>query len=134
MKKAALRVTLGILLAPIVLAGLIVLWQLLGMAVNRAATAIRTDRFAASLVECVADIEILSRESITGNTGGTGNHVDCLSRVTFSTALDAQALKNALAARYDFDGFGFRLHDHGDGTFTAEYITRAPFADNIAGH
>ncbi len=134
MKKTALRVTLGVLLTPLVPVGLIILWQLLGMAVNRAATAVQTARLEAALVECIDDIAILATERETGNAGGTGNHVDCLSRVRFATALDAPAVEAALADRYDSGSFGFRLHDHGDGTFTAEYITRAPFAGNLAGH
>lgn len=129
------RTGLALLLLPVVLAAVLILYELFGMCVNHAATRRQTDTLKAHLQQELSDMEIKEVYSETGNTSGTGNHVDCLSTVLFSTAVPEEEVKSRLSQYYDFSD---EWHCYLQKTSDTEYLfylnTAAPFADNIEGH
>ena len=73
---------------PIVLAIVYVLYEIFGMYINHITTKEQTNTLRTNLESEISDIEIISVYSETGNTSGTGNHVDCFSLITFSTEME----------------------------------------------
>lgn len=82
----------------------------------------------------ISDIEIINIYSETGNTSGTGNHVDCLSSITFSTKMQETEIKNCMSEYYVFDEWSCYINKTDDGYYIICINTPAPFADNIEGH
>lgn len=87
-----------------------------------------------NLENAISDIEILSVYSETGNTSGTGNHVDCLSSITFSTEMQETEIEDCLSEYYVFDGWSCYVDKTDNGNYIISVNTSAPFADNIEGH
>ena len=94
------RIALAIVLAPLILIGIFLLYEMFGMGVNHLATRRQTKQMVAVLEAEVPDIEVTDIYSETGNTSGTGNHVDCLSSVTFSTEMSQSELEKKLFQHY----------------------------------
>ncbi len=69
---------LALFFLPVLLIGIFILYEIFGMGVNHFATWRQTERLRADLEEKIPGVEIVSVYSETGNTSGTGNHVDCL--------------------------------------------------------
>ena len=69
-----------------------------------------------------------------GNTSGTGNHVDCLSSIIFSTEMQEAEIEDCLSHYYAFDGWSRYVSKTDDGNYIIYINTLAPFADNIEGH
>ncbi len=132
--KRLKRIALAVVSLPLVLAGLLILYEALGMGVNHLATRRQTKQLIANLKAEVPDIELIDVYSETGNTSGTGNHVDCLSSVTFSTKMQRTDLENKLFQHYPYDERGCFLSQTEDGAYLFYLNTSAPFADNIEGH
>ncbi|MCI9133579.1 MAG: hypothetical protein HFI31_05235, partial [Lachnospiraceae bacterium] len=79
----------GILMLSLPIALVIVwmLYEIFGMCINHITTKEQTNTLRTNLEREIPDIEIISVYSETGNTSGTGNHVDCLSSIIFSTEM-----------------------------------------------
>ena len=80
------RFGIALLVLPIILIIIFILYEIFGMCINRIATREQTNTLQMNLENEISDIEIISVYSETGNTSGTGNHVDCLSVIIFSVA------------------------------------------------
>ena len=119
---------------PIILMAIFVLYEILGMCVNHIATQKQTHTLQMNLENEISDIEIISVYSETGNTSGTGNHVDCLSSIIFSTEMQDREIEDSLSKYYVFDEWNCYVNKTDDGYYTMYVNTSAPFADNIEGH
>lgn len=121
----------GVIAVPLFL----ILLEIFGMAVNHAATGIQTNHLRRDIVDAFPNTEILSVESQTGNTTGTGNHVDCQTCITFSSDLSLSEVQDQLSKDYQWND----LRCYVDETDTpGEYLfflrKTAPFPNNIEGH
>ena len=142
------RLAVVILALPIAIASIFVIYEIFGLCVNHIATKIQTDTLQANLESQISDIEIISVYSETGNTSGTGNHVDCLSYIVFSTSMKEDEIKDCISKYYDeldewhffvskteeLDKWNFSVPKAEDGYYIIYVNTSAPFADNIEGH
>ena len=129
--KAHKKELIGILAVPLFL----MLLEIFGMAVNHASTGIQTFRLRHDIVEAFPNTEIITVDSQTGNTSGTGNHVDCLTCITFTSDLPLSEVQNKLSGNYEWNDLRCYVED----TDTAgEYLfflrKSAPFPGNIEGH
>lgn len=149
----------GLLLVPILLLGVFILYEAAGMAVNHAAGARQTSDLVRLLERELPQVEILDRYTETGNTSGTGNHVDLLSVVLFRTEAGAEEIRQILRDYEDLDEWSFWCMEMEEvrskrETYPAAYYyledmnlpenlehayllylnTSAPFPDNIEGH
>lgn len=151
--KLLKRLVTALLCAPLLLVAAYLALQLVGMAVNHAATARQTEALTCALQKELPSARILSVYSQTGNTTGTGNHVDMLSVALFKTPEGIGEVRQKLSPYYDFTDpacclspaptggqakppFWAQLDAPGDlGGCYLLYINKsAPFADNIEGH
>ena len=122
------------LFLPVLLAVIWVLYQIFGMGVNQMATREQTNTLRTNLESEISDIELIDVYSETGNTSGTGNHVDCLSSIIFSTEMEEAEIEDCMSKYYDFDDWSCYVDKTDDGYYKIYINTTAPFADNIAGH
>ena len=93
-----------VLSLPVILVIVFILYEALGMFVNHNATRQQTDTLQTCLENEIPDIEIIHVYTETGNTSGTGNHVDCLSSITFSTGLKQYEIEEIMEDYYVLDG------------------------------
>lgn len=128
------RVGLVLLLLPIILIVIFVLYEIYGMCANYMATEKQTHTLQQRLESEISDVKIISIYSETGNTSGTGNHVDCLSSIKFSTAMKEAEIEDCMAKYYVLDEWSCSIDTTEDGYYTMYINTSAPFADNILGH
>lgn len=128
------RIGMAILFLPFILILGVIVFEIVGMSVNHAATDRQTKKLQANLTEGISDLEIINVNSETGNSSGTGNHVECMSTITFSTEMNESEIEGAMAAYYDFDNEYYVLRKEEEGTFSIYLETTAPFRDNIEGH
>ena len=119
---------------PIILIVIFVLYEIFGMCVNHMTTKKQTTTLQMHLESEIPDIKIISVYSETGNTSGTGNHVDCLSSIIFSTEMRDREIEDSLSKYYVFDEWNCYVNKTDDGYYTMYVNTSAPFADNIEGH
>ncbi|MBQ9541560.1 hypothetical protein [Ruminococcus sp.] len=127
--KVLKRIGLCVLALPFVLVCLYIIIEIVGACVNHISTDRQTSKLKTTLTTAVTDAEITDEYSWTGNTGN-GNHVDCVSEVTFSSGLDENDIEKALKQNYD----SFQLTVKENGDYTLRVVTLAPFWDNIEGH
>ena len=128
------RLGIMTLFLPVLLAVIWVLYQIFGMGVNYMATREQTNTLRTNLESEISDIELIDVYSETGNTSGTGNHVDCLSSIIFSTEMEEAEIEDCMSKYYDFDDWSCYVDKTDDGYYKIYINTTAPFADNIAGH
>ena len=133
--KTLKRIGIGIIILPFALIGLYILYELVGYAVNHISTDRQTSKLQKDLTAAVQDIDVISAESWTGNTGN-GNHVECVSTVKFKSEMTKSEIAEALGDNYVSDDtlLGARLNENEDGDYEFKLITAAPFRDNIEGH
>lgn len=131
MRRVFKGLLIGLLILPALLVGLFILYELVGMAVNHAASARQTEELVRLLETELSQVEILDRYTETGNTSGTGNHVDMLSAVTFRTEAGIEKIEELLDQRYSPDEWSVEELEDG---YRLCLNTSAPFADNIEGH
>ena len=124
--KGAGIVIVGI---PFLLISLIIILEIVGYFVNHIATDRQTKELRNVILQEIDDAKIIDEYSETGNTSGTGNHVDCLSRVSFSSGKDLDTISEILDKRYDY----WELKNE-NGIYIVTLNTSAPFSDNIEGH
>ncbi len=123
-----------ILFLPIILVIVWGMYEIFGMCINHIATREQTNTLKKNLENEISDIELLSVYSETGNTSGTGNHVDCLSSIIFLTEMPESEIEDRMSKYYVFDEWSCYVHKTDDGDYTIYLNTPAPFADNIEGH
>lgn len=128
------RVGLVLFLLPIILIVFFVLYEMYGICANHMATEKQTKTLQQRLESEIPDLKIISSYSETGNTSGTGNHVDCLSSIKFSTAMQETEIEACMAKYYILDKWSCYIDTTEDGYYTMYINTPAPFADNILGH
>jgi len=128
------RIGIGILALPITLLVIWVLYEAFGMCVNHIATRQQTSTLRINLEKEIPDIEIIAVNSKTGNTSGTGNHVDCLSAIVFSTEMRETDIESRMSQYYVFDKWNCYVDKTEEGYYLIYINTSAPFADNIEGH
>ncbi len=128
------RLGIAILTLPIILLVIWGLYEVFGMCINHIATQKQTNTLQTNLENEISDIEIVSVYSETGNTSGTGNHVDCLSSIVFSTEMQKTEIEDCLSEYYAFDEWYCYVNQTEDGYYIISVNTPAPFSDNIEGH
>ncbi|GFI15565.1 hypothetical protein IMSAGC009_00724 [Lachnospiraceae bacterium] len=132
--KWAKRFGIVMLSLPIALVIVWVLYEIFGMCINHITTKKQTNRLRTNLESEISDIEIISIYSETGNTSGTGNHVDCMSSIIFSTEIQETEIEDCMSKYYVFDEWSCYVDKTDDGYYKIYINTSAPFADNIEGH
>jgi len=132
--KILKRTAIVLLSLPILLIIFFILYEIFGMCINHMTTKNQTDRLQTNLENEIPDIKIIKIYSETGNTSGTGNHVDCLSSITFSTEMQEFEIENSMSKYYHFDEWSCYITKTEDGNYLFYLNTSAPFADNIEGH
>lgn len=108
---------------------LIIIWglyEVFGMCVNHLTTKEQTRTLQTNLENEISDIEIVSVYSETGNTSGTGNHVDCLSLVIFSTKMQDAEIEERMSKYYVLDEWSCYVNQTEDGYYTFSINTSAP--------
>ncbi len=128
------RFGIAILTLPVTLLVILGVYEILGMCINHAATEKQTHTLQMNLKNEISDIEILSVYSETGNISGTGNHVDCLSSIKFSTEMQKTEIEDCMSEYYAFDEWSCYVNKTEDGCYIIYVSTSAPFTDNIEGH
>ena len=104
------------------------------MCINHHATKQQTNLLQVNLENEISDIRIINIYSETGNTAGTGNHVDCLSSIIFSTNMPESEIRETMSKYYEFNERSCFLNKTDDGNYLFYLNTAAPFEDNIEGH
>lgn len=132
--KWAKRFGIVMLSLPIALVIVWVIYEIFGMCINHIATKEQTNTLRRNLEREISDIDIISVYSETGNTSGTGNHVDCLSFIIFSTQMQETEIEDCMSKYYVFDEWSCYVDKTDDGYYKIYINTSAPFADNIEGH
>ena len=95
------RLGIALLSLPILLIVTFVLYEIFGMCINHIATKQQTDTLRMHLESEIPDMEVISVYSETGNTSGTGNHVDCLSSIIFSTKMQKAEIEDCMSEYYE---------------------------------
>lgn len=132
--KVLKRIGLVILSLPILLIVFFILYEIFGMCVNHLATKHQTDQLQTNLEKEISDLKIVEVYSETGNTSGTGNHVDCLSVIVFSTKMQDFEIENIMSEYYHFNEWSCFVTKTDDGNYLFYLNTSAPFVGNIEGH
>ena len=133
-KNSGKRIGIVLISLPVLLIVIFVLYEIFGMCVNHAATRRQTERLKTNLENEIEDIQMIEVYSETGNTSGTGNHVECLSSITFSTNMQDFEIENRMSEYYHFDEWSCYVTETDDGNYVFYLCTSAPFEDNIEGH
>lgn len=128
------RLSIAILFLPFILILGFIAFEILGMCVNHAAADRQTKKLRTDLERGIPDLEILNIHTETGNLSGTGNHVECLSVIDFTTKMAEAEVMSELSDNYDLEREGFFIEQKEDGSYEVYLETSAPFPDNIEGH
>ena len=153
------RVLKWILCLPFLLVGLFILYEAVGMAVNHAASAWQTKNAIDLLNTGLSSVEIVDSYTETGNTSGTGNHVDMLTAVIFKTDASLLEIEGLIDRNYGLDEWycwieemkevsaarekdpyfypyvaEMEVPDNLEHTYLLYINNSAPFVDNIEGH
>lgn len=168
MKKGAWKVwlkrtVLFLVLLPFVFIAGYILYELVGIAVNHHATDCQTKELVSVIKAAVAGADVMDTYSETGNTSGTGNHVDMLSVVVFRTKEKGKELEKNIGEGVktfsEVDEWGFyvesieaiesnkktkewvpgyydklSLPEDKTDCYLVYLCNAAPFEDNIEGH
>lgn len=132
--KQLKKLFLAVVLLPALLLAGCAAWEVYGLCANHAATARQTQQLQAELARCIDDFELIEVYSETGNLSGTGNHVECASKITFSTNLTEDEIADAMAEYCAARHAGWGVGQTEDGAWWFYMDTSAPFPDNIEGH
>ena len=133
MKKVFSKIFVGIgitiVSSPVLLLALFVVIEVVGSIANHAATNKQTNELTAYIEKSIEDASIIDTYSFTGNTSGTGNHVECESKVTFNSNMAKDEVNRIFDAKYEY-----RELEKKDGSYVITVYGDAPFPDNIEGH
>ena len=97
------RICVIIMSLPVILIIVLITFEIFGMCVNHLATSRQTKELQSNLENEIDGIKIIDVHFQTGNLSGTGNHVECLSVVTFSTTLEECEIKKIMSKYYNID-------------------------------
>lgn len=128
------RAGIMILLLPVILIMALAAYEIFGMCMNHRATDRQTEKLQADLMDEISDVEIRNVYSETGNISGTGNHVECLSIITFSTEMTEEEIRDRMSKHYTIDDWDCSVGKTDEGFYSFYTKTSAPFPDNIEGH
>ena len=103
--------------------------EVVGYVANHAATDKQTKELTAYIEKVIEDATIVDSRSFTGNTSGTGNHVECESMVTFNSDMAEDEVDRIFDAKYEY-----RELEKTDGSYIITVYGDAPFPDNLEGH
>ena len=133
MKKIFSKIFVGIGITivsiPVLLLALFVVIEVVGSIANHAATNKQTNELTAYIEKSIEDASIIDTYSFTGNTSGTGNHVECESKVTFNSNMAKDEVNRIFDAKYEY-----RELEKKDGSYVITVYGDAPFPDNIEGY
>ena len=133
MKKVFSKIFVGIGITivsiPVLLLALFVVIEVVGYIANHAATNKQTNELTAYIEKSIEDASIIDTYSFTGNTSGTGNHVECESMITFNSDMSEDDVNHIFEVRYKY-----RELEKKDGSYVITVYGDAPFPDNIEGH
>ncbi len=133
MKKVFSKIFVGIGITivsiPVLLLALFVVIEVVGSIANHAATNKQTNELTAYIEKSIEDASIIDTYSFTGNTSGTGNHVECESMITFNSDMSEDDVDHIFEVRYKY-----RELEKKDGSYVITVYGDAPFPDNIEGH
>lgn len=132
--KLLKKIVTIIVYTPLTLIAIFIVFQIFGMCVNHIATKVQTNTLKANLKREISDIEIIDVHFETVNTSGTGNHVDCLSEIVFSTQMQQDEIEDRMSEHYEFDEWYCYIEITDDGHYKMCLLTYAPFVGNIEGH
>lgn len=138
---------------------LVIAFEIVGMAVNHVSASLQTKGLKEVITEELSSVKIIDTYSETGNTSGTGNHVDMLSIVVFKADDSLSDIEKKLKKHYNQDEWGFWIEEvdeikesHEQDEYHYPFYDQinvpndlehcylvslnqsAPFADNIEGH
>lgn len=134
------------------LIALLIAFEIFGAIANSAATSKQTSQAIHDIENLLCNPVVSDVYSETGNTSGTGNHVDMLSIIVFQTDDSIEEIIEKLQDKYDFNEWYCRIEAPGDIQEKPDvyknltlpdktdncyifYLNRsAPFRGNIAGH
>ena len=128
------RICVIIMSLPVILIIVLITFEIFGMCVNHLATSRQTKELQSNLENEIDGIKIIDVHFQTGNLSGTGNHVECLSVVTFSTTLEECEIKKIMSKYYNIDNQNCFLKKPDQGIYSFIQETTAPFPNNIEGH
>ena len=128
------RICVIIMSLPVILIIVLITFEIFGMCVNHLATSRQTKELQSNLENEIDGIKIIDVHFQTGNLSGTGNHVECLSVVTFSTTLEECEIKKIMSKYYNIDNQNCFLKKTDQGIYSSIQETTAPFPNNIEGH
>ncbi len=128
-KKIFMGIGIGIISIPILLIVGIFLFEIVGMIVNHAVADKHVKNLKTYIESSIDDVTISDVYSFTGNTTGTGNHVECESKVTFETALTKEEVESVISEKYEYHELEIE-----DGSYVVTVYGDVPFRDNIEGH
>ena len=114
---------------PVLLIALFVVIEIVGYIANHATTDKQTKELTAYIEKSIEDATIVDAHSFTGNTAGTGNHVECESKVTFNSDMAEDEVDRIFDAKYEY-----RELEKTDGSYIITVYGDAPFPDNLEGH
>lgn len=133
MKKVFSKIFVGIGITivsiPVLLLALFVVIEVVGSIANHAATNKQTNELTAYIEKSIEDASIIDTYSFTGNTSGTGNHVECESMITFNSNMSEDEVNHIFEVQYKY-----RELEKKDGSYVITVYGDAPFPDNIEGH
>ena len=137
--KIVKRTMKVVICIPLVLIILVIAFEIIGMIVNHIATGMQTRELKNMIKTELTSAEIIDTYSETGNTSGTGNHVDMLSEILFSTDDSLDEIESKLQDNLEFDEWSCWIEEVDIPGQTGQcyllYVNEsAPFADNIEGH
>lgn len=156
--KIIKRILITLICIPLLTIFAFIAFEIFGLSVNHYATSQQTNSLKETILSVAPDAEILDAYSETGNTSGTGNHVDMLSVVLIKTNIELSKLKSDLNEHYKLDSWSFWIEETGSyklwhdenslsnffdklavpkemyNTYIVYLCQSAPFADNIQGH
>ena len=129
LKRVLIGIGITIVILPFLLIFLYIGFEIVGMNVNHSATDKQTKEFQQYIEATIPGAEVTDVYSETGNTTGTSNHVDCLSRISFTSSMDQADIEKLITDKYKY-----AVVEIEDNCYVATLVTEAPFFDNIEGH
>lgn len=127
--KFLVQIGITIVSIPIILIALFIVIEIVGCIANHATTDKQTKELTAYIEKSIEDASIIDTYSFTGNTTGTGNHVECESKITFNSDMSEDDVDRIFAAQYKY-----RELEKKDGSYIITVYGDVPFPDNMEGH
>lgn len=152
------RIGIAVICIPFAIIFIYIAFELIGITVNHYATSQQTKSLKKTILSVAPESEILDTYSETGNTSGTGNHVDMLSVILVKTDAEFSVLENSFNGYYLSDDCAFWIEEtdsvksrydecslpsfyeflsvpkETQSTYIVYLCQPAPFADNMEGH